>query len=162
MSDKNPKTIKYTLTPKFPRMIHGADYNPEQWLSYPEILEKDVELMKKAHMNSVSVGIFSWANLEPEEGVYDFDWLEKIIDKLYEKGIYTVLATPSGAKPLWMSEKYEEIRRVSRDGRREKKRREGKSLLHITLLPHEGEANRHKACRKIFFSPGSDTLAYLK
>ncbi len=120
MSNESPKKIKYALTPKFPRMIHGADYNPEQWLSYPEILEKDVELMKKAHMNSVSVGIFSWANLEPEEGVYDFDWLEKIIDRLYENGIYTVLATPSGAKPLWMSEKYEEIRRVSRDGRREK------------------------------------------
>lgn len=61
------------LTPKFPRLIHGADYNPEQWLRYPEILKKDIELLKEAHMNSVSVGIFSWAHLEPQEGVYDFD-----------------------------------------------------------------------------------------
>ncbi|MDO4458921.1 MAG: beta-galactosidase [Clostridia bacterium] len=108
------------LTPKFPQLIHGADYNPEQWLSYPDILKKDIELLKKAHMNSVSVGIFSWAHLEPQEGVYDFDWLEEIINNLYDNGIYTVLATPSGAKPLWMSEKYEEVRRVSKDGVRDK------------------------------------------
>ena len=78
-----------------------------------------VELMKKADINCVSVGIFSWAHLEPSEGEYDFDWLEKIIDNLYKNGIYTVLATPSGAKPLWMSEKYEEIRRVQNNGVRD-------------------------------------------
>ena len=107
------------ITPKFPKLIHGADYNPDQWLRYPEILKKDIELLKEAHMNSVSVGIFSWAHLEPEEGVYDFDWLEEIINNLYDNGIYTVLATPSGAKPLWMSEKYEEIRRVNKFGQRD-------------------------------------------
>ena len=107
------------LTPKFPKLLHGGDYNPEQWLRYPEILKQDVELMKKADINCVSVGIFSWAHLEPNEGEYDFDWLEKIIDNLYKNGIYTVLATPSGAKPLWMSEKYEEIRRVQNNGVRD-------------------------------------------
>ena len=107
------------LTPKFPKLLHGGDYNPEQWLRYPEILKQDVELMKKADINCVSVGIFSWAHLEPNEGEYDFDWLEKIIDNLYKDGIYTVLATPSGAKPLWMSEKYEEIRRVQNNGVRD-------------------------------------------
>lgn len=108
------------ITPKYPKLIHGGDYNPEQWLRYPEILKKDIELMKEAHMNSVSVGIFSWAHLEPQEGVYDFTWLEEVINNLYDNGIYTVLATPSGAKPLWMSEKYEEIRRVSKDDIRDK------------------------------------------
>ena len=107
------------LTPKFPKLLHGGDYNPEQWLRYPEILKQDVELMKKADINCVSVGNFSWAHLEPNEGEYDFDWLEKIIDNLYKNGIYTVLATPSGAKPLWMSEKYEEIRRVQNNGVRD-------------------------------------------
>lgn len=107
------------LTPKFPKLLHGGDYNPEQWLRYPEILKQDVELMKKADINCVSVGIFSWAHLEPNEGEYDFDWLEKIIDNLYKNDIYTVLATPSGAKPLWMSEKYEEIRRVQNNGVRD-------------------------------------------
>ena len=84
-------------TPKFPHMLHGGDYNPEQWLDQPEVLEEDIRLFRKAHINCVSLGIFSWAKLEPEEGVYDFGWLDEIIDRLYANGIYTVLATPSGA-----------------------------------------------------------------
>lgn len=103
------------LTPRFPHLLHGGDYNPDQWLDRPDILEKDIELMKKAHINCVSVAIFAWAKLEPREGEYQLDWLEKIIDNLYQNGIYTVLATPSGAKPVWMSEKYPEIRRVQRN-----------------------------------------------
>lgn len=106
-------------TPKFPKLLHGGDYNPDQWMDCPEILKQDIDLMKKADINCVSIAIFAWAKLEPQEGVYDFDWLEKIIDDLYENGIYTVLATPSGGKPLWMSEKYEEIRRVRANGVRD-------------------------------------------
>ncbi len=104
---------------QFNHFIHGADYNPEQWLRYPEILKEDIRLMKEANMNSATVGIFSWAHLEPQEGVYNFDWLEEIINNLYENGIYTVLSTPSAAKPLWMSEKYEEVRRVTKAGVRD-------------------------------------------
>lgn len=52
--------------------LHGADYNPEQWLDYPEILKQDIEYMKKAHCNVMSLGIFSWSFLEPEEGKYNF------------------------------------------------------------------------------------------
>ncbi len=103
------------LTPRFPHFLHGGDYNPDQWLDRPDILKRDIELMKEAHINCVSVGIFSWTKLEPEEGKYDLDWLGEIIDNLYQNGIYTVLATPSGSKPVWMSEKYPEIRRVQAD-----------------------------------------------
>ncbi len=108
-----------SVTPKFPHMLHGGDYNPDQWLNSPDILKKDIELMKAAHINCVSVAIFAWAKLEPEEGRYEFGWLEEVINNLYENGIYTVLATPSGAKPRWMSEKYPEIRRVSKEGVRD-------------------------------------------
>lgn len=101
-----------TVTP-LPHMLHGCDYNPEQWLHMPEILAQDISLMRQTHMNCMSVGIFSWAALEPEEGVYTFDWLEDVINRMYENDIYTVLATPSGAKPNWMAKKYPEIRRVS-------------------------------------------------
>ena len=108
-----------SLTPRYPHLLHGGDYNPDQWLDRPDILKEDIRLMKEAHINCVSLAIFAWAKLEPREGEYQFDWLEKTIDDLYENGIYTVLATPSGSKPLWMSEKYPEIRRVRGDGRRE-------------------------------------------
>lgn len=93
--------------------LHGADYNPEQWLDYPEVLEKDIELMKAAKCNVMSIGIFSWAKLEPEEGKFDFSWLDNIINKLYENGIYTILATPTGSRPAWLSQKYKEVLRVS-------------------------------------------------
>lgn len=102
----------------FGRFLHGGDYNPEQWLDYPEILEKDIEYFKKAHINTVSVGIFSWSMLEPEEGNYDFDWLENIIDNLYKNGISVFLATPTGARPKWMADKYPEVLRVEADRHR--------------------------------------------
>lgn len=101
------------LLKRYPHLLHGGDYNPDQWLDRPDILAADIELMKQAHVNCVSVGIFAWSRLEPEEGVYDFDWLESIINRLYENGIHVILATPSGAKPAWMAKKYPEIRRVN-------------------------------------------------
>lgn len=94
------------------QMLHGGDYNPDQWLDRPDILKKDIELMKQAHINCVSVGIFAWSSLEPEEGHYTFNWLKDVIDTLYSNGIYTVLATPSGARPSWMAHKYPEVLRV--------------------------------------------------
>lgn len=94
-------------------LMHGGDYNPEQWLSMPEVLETDIERFKEAKINTVSLGIFSWAKLEPKEGVYDFAWMEKIIDRLYENGISVILATPSGARPHWLGDKYPEVYRVN-------------------------------------------------
>lgn len=92
--------------------LHGADYNPDQWFDSPDLLEKDIELMKKAHCNVVSLAMFSWASLEPEEGIYHLDWLEIIINNLYQNGIYTILSTPSGARPHWLASKYPEVLRV--------------------------------------------------
>lgn len=104
------------ISKKLKGMWHGADYNPDQWLKYPDVLKKDIELMKKSGCNVMSVGIFAWAKLEPQEGVFNFEWLDDIIDNLYENGIYTILATPSGAMPVWMAEKYPEVKRMNEDG----------------------------------------------
>jgi len=100
------------------KLLHGADYNPDQWLDCPDVLEQDIELMKSAHINCVALGIFSWIKLEPEEGRYELDWMEDIINNLHRNGISTILATPSGAKPNWMSHKYPQIRRVNNAGQR--------------------------------------------
>ena len=56
------------ISDKLPVFMHGADYNPDQWLSHPEILAEDIRLMKLAGCNTMAVGIFSWASLEPTEG----------------------------------------------------------------------------------------------
>lgn len=100
------------ISKRVPRMLHGADYNPEQWQQYPEVLAEDIRLMKLAKCNVMSVGIFSWVSLEPEEGVFTFEWLDRILDSFAENGIYAFLATPSGARPAWMSQKYPEVLRV--------------------------------------------------
>ena len=94
------------------KLLHGGDYNPEQWLKRPDILEKDIDMLEESGCNVVSLGIFSWSTLEPEEGVFHFGWLQEIIDKLYKRGISTILATPSGARPKWMADKYPEVLRV--------------------------------------------------
>ena len=106
------------LSAKCPHMLHGGDYNPDQWLHMPEILDEDVRLMELAGCNAMSVGIFAWAALEPQEGVYTFEWLDETLDRLHGKGVYTVLATPSGARPAWMAQKYSEVLRVGPDRRR--------------------------------------------
>ncbi|ADI15151.1 beta-galactosidase [Truepera radiovictrix] len=115
--------------PHFPALLHGADYNAEQWLAYPEVLHDDLQLMKDAGVNCVSVGIFAWSMLEPEEGVFEFGWLDTLMDSLANEDIHVILATPSGARPAWLSERYPEVRQVDATGRR---------------LPHAG---RHNHCR---------------
>ncbi|MGN0144277.1 MAG: beta-galactosidase, partial [Clostridium sp.] len=100
---------------KVTQFLHGGDYNPDQWLDYPEVLKEDIRLMKLAGCNCVSINIFGWSAIEPEEGRYTFEWLDKIMDDMAENNINVILATPSGARPAWMSEKYPEILRVNGD-----------------------------------------------
>ena len=107
------------LFPQIDGIMHGGDYNPEQWLDRPDILAQDIELMKKARVNTVTLGVFSWSTLEPQEGVFELDWLADIIHNLYANGIYTILATPSAARPAWMAHEYPEVRRVRADRVRE-------------------------------------------
>ncbi len=109
---------KKILFPGIGGFVHGGDYNPDQWLDRPDILEEDIRLMKKAGINSATLGVFSWSAYEPVEGEFHFDWMERIIDDLYGNGIYTVLSTPSGARPAWLDEKYPEVMRVDRNGMR--------------------------------------------
>jgi beta-galactosidase len=105
--------------PSLPRLLHGGDYNPEQWIETEGVWEEDIALLERCGANIVSVGIFAWSRLEPTEGIYDFEWLGDCLDRLHRAGRQVFLATPSGAKPFWLSEKYPEVRRITRDGRRE-------------------------------------------
>ncbi len=108
MTDRYPP-----IHPKCPHMLHGGDYNPEQWPE--EIWGEDIRLMKLAGCNAMSVGIFSWVHLEGSEGRFDFDWLDRVMDLLAENNAYAVLATPSASHPAWLSSKYPEVMRVGPD-----------------------------------------------
>ncbi|MEW9701525.1 beta-galactosidase [Paenibacillus sp. SI8] len=92
--------------------MHGADYNPDQWQHDPQVLEEDIRMMKLAKCNVMAIGIFAWSALEPEEGVFTFGWLDRVLDTFAANGIYAWLATPSGARPAWMAEQYPEVLRV--------------------------------------------------
>jgi len=104
------------INPRFPHFLHGGDYNPDQWPE--EIWREDMRLMKLANCNAMSTAIFAWTRMEPAEGQFDFSWLDKIMDMLAENGAYAILATPSGARPAWLSAKYPEVLRVTADRRR--------------------------------------------
>ncbi|MEU4694213.1 beta-galactosidase [Actinoplanes sp. NPDC023714] len=82
-------------------MFYGGDYNPEQWPE--EVWDDDVELMREAGVTAVTVGVFAWSHLEPEEGVYDFGWLDRVLDRLHAGGIGVVLATPTASPPPWFT-----------------------------------------------------------
>src|SRR5699024_1874685 len=78
-------------------IVHGGDYNPEQWPE--EVWHEDVQMMREAGVNLVNLGMFSWALLEPEEGVFTFDRLDRILDLLHAAGSRVGLATPTAGPP---------------------------------------------------------------
>ena len=94
-----------SIIPGYNKILHGGDWNPDQWRRYPEIIEEDFDLMDKAHCEVFSLGIFSWGLLEPEEGVYDFSFFDEIMDKCAARGKKIFLATPGAARPAWMGER---------------------------------------------------------
>jgi len=100
------------------KLWHGADYNYEQWLDRPEVLNQDFAAMKAANCNVMTVGVFSWANYEPREGEFHFEWMDTLLDRLHRQGMKAILATPSGARPAWLSTAYPEVLRVDVLGHR--------------------------------------------
>jgi beta-galactosidase len=106
-------------------MYFGVDYYPEHWV-FPyagteqkpeELWEKDVELMLAAGINVVRMGEFTWGLCEPEEGKFDFEWLQRSMELLGKAGIDIVLATPTAAPPIWLAQKYPEILPLDEQGR---------------------------------------------
>jgi beta-galactosidase len=95
-------------------MIYGGDYNPEQWPE--EVWDEDVRLMREAGVNLVSLGIFSWATLEPRPGEYAFDWLDRIISLLHENGVMVNLATATASPPPWLAALHPESLPVTQNG----------------------------------------------
>ena len=106
------------INKNYKHILHGGDYNPDQWLDRPDILSEDMRLMKLANCNEMTVGIFSWAALEPDEGRFNFLWLDKVMDDIYLNGGRVILATPSGARPVWLAHQYPEVLRVDQNGNR--------------------------------------------
>ena len=101
-----------TFTPS--TILFGGDYNPDQWDA--ETVREDIELMRRAKVNTATVGVFSWSKMEPREGVYELDWLSEILDQLHAGGIGFFLATPTASPPPWFSLAHPDALPVRPDG----------------------------------------------
>jgi len=113
-SAEQVRTAPATWLPGVTSISFGGDYNPEQWPE--EVWTEDVALMREAGVNLVSIGIFSWALLEPREGEFDFAWMDRVVDLLHDAGIRIDLGTPTASPPAWFFHHYPEARVVTREG----------------------------------------------
>ncbi|MDR6876596.1 beta-galactosidase [Microbacterium barkeri] len=95
-------------------LLFGGDYNPEQWPR--EIWREDIALMRRARVNTVTLGVFSWALLEPREGRFETGWLDEVISLLDEAGIGFFLATPTASPPPWFTLAHPDAMPVGPDG----------------------------------------------
>lgn len=103
---------------KIKKMPYGGDYNPEQW---PEdTWAEDMRLLKLAHIDIVTLNVFSWAALQSDEVTYHFEKLDKIMNLVRDNGMKVCMATSTGAHPAWMARKHPDILRVESNGMRRK------------------------------------------
>lgn len=101
---------------KLPLLL-GTDWYPEQW---PETRwDEDLRLMEAAHIRVVRITEFAWSRMEPSEGQYSFDWLDRVIAKAAQYHIAVVLGTPTATPPAWLTQKYPETLRVLDTGQRD-------------------------------------------
>ncbi len=103
---------------KVKKILYGGDYNPEQWPE--EIWKEDMRLFKLAHIDVVTLNVFSWAALQPDENTYDFSRLDKIMEMVRENGLKVCMATSTAAHPAWMARKHPDILRVEHNGMKRK------------------------------------------
>jgi beta-galactosidase len=97
-------------------ILMGAAWYPEQW---PESRwEEDLRLMEAANLKVVRIAEFAWSRMEPSEGRYDFDWLERAINLAAKHHIASVLGTPTATPPAWLTQKYPDTLRVEPNGQR--------------------------------------------
>jgi beta-galactosidase len=104
------------ITAKTSQLFYGGDYNPEQWRE--TVWVEDVELMKRAGVNIVTVGVFSWAKLQPTPDTYTFEWLDRVLDLLHQNEILVDLATATATPPPWFSRQHSESLPVDEKGAR--------------------------------------------
>ncbi|CAG6398364.1 beta-galactosidase [Streptomyces cocklensis] len=102
--------------PATPSTPYGGDYNPEQWPQ--EVWKEDYRLFDAARIDTVTLGVFTWAQTQPAEDVYDFTVLDRIVAEAEAHGRRICLATGTGAHPAWLARAHPEVTRTDFEGRR--------------------------------------------
>ena len=97
-------------TLEFPTVLYGAAYYNEYMPGDQDArLTKDIELMKAAGLNVVRMGESTWSLWEPEDGRFEYAWMDKIVDAMGKAGIKVILGTPTYSLPAWMAHQHPEI-----------------------------------------------------
>jgi beta-galactosidase len=112
---QRPSAEEY-LFPKDGGIYVGVDYYPEHWPQ--ERWETDLRMMREAGFNIVRVAEFSWILFEPEEGRYEFDWLDRWLALTDKYGIKVIVGTPTAIMPAWLARKYPEALEMKSTGQR--------------------------------------------
>lgn len=95
-------------------MLYGVSYYPEHKTG--EDLRNDIKLLIESGINTVRMGEFAWCRWEPEEGQFDFSWMDPVVNELGENGIQTIICTPTACPPAWMIEQHPDILYVDNRG----------------------------------------------
>ena len=98
------------------KFLYGVDYYPEAWDESQ--WEKDATMMQEAGINFVRLAEYAWVKMEPQEGHFNFDWLDRVLKVLNAHGIKAVLGTPTASPPAWLYEKYPDIAAMGPNGTR--------------------------------------------
>jgi len=93
----------------------GVCYYPEHWPS--SMWAADAAEMKSIGLSLVRIGEFAWSKLEPKEGEFDFEWLDKVFEVLNSEGLQVILGTPSATPPRWVLDKFPDLLAWAEDGR---------------------------------------------
>lgn len=104
--------------PKIRKLWHGAAYYPEVWHFSEKVVEEDIRYMKEGGFNLMRMAEFAWSAMESREGCFELDEFHKVMDRLYENGIYTIMCTPSATPPSWLTLRNEETLQMTDEGRR--------------------------------------------
>ncbi|HEY0944687.1 MAG TPA: beta-galactosidase [Opitutaceae bacterium] len=132
-------SVVTTRAADIPPLMLGSAWYPEQW---PESQwDADLAHMQKAGMNMVRIGEFAWSSLEPSEGNYTLDWMERAVAAAAKRGLVTIIGTPTDTPPAWLTTKYPETLRVSEDG----KQLQHGSRRHFSI----GSTKYRELCAKI-------------
>ncbi|HWR35557.1 MAG TPA: beta-galactosidase [Clostridia bacterium] len=102
--------------PGVPALVLGVAWYPEHWEEAR--WETDLTLMQAAGINMVRVGEFAWSRMEPQDGQFDFGWLDRAIALAAKRGMKIVVGTPTAAPPAWLTQKYPETLATWEDGTR--------------------------------------------
>lgn len=101
--------------PRYPgSLLYGAAYYEEY--EPHDRLAKDVEMMKAAGINVVRIGESTWSTLEPQDGVFDYSHLDRVIDAMGKAGIGVIVGTPTYAIPTWLARKYPDVLAITPNG----------------------------------------------